>query len=58
MGYCEALGKGEPPWMKLYAAFAKSADMRRDTRSLQQMIAKQFASIDPGDWKVMALGPW
>ena len=51
VGHGEALGKGEPRWMKLYGAFAKSEEMRSDTRSIQLIIDEEFERIDPGDWK-------
>jgi hypothetical protein len=54
IGRGEELGKGEPReprWMKLYGAFAKSEDMRTDTRSIQKIIDEEFEKIDPGDWK-------
>ena len=47
----EQLGKGEPRWMNLYGAFAKSEDMRSDTRSIQKIIDEEFERIDPGEWK-------
>ena len=50
-GHGEALGKGEPRWMKLYGAFAKSEEMRSDTRSIQLIIDEEFERFDPGDWK-------
>ena len=50
IGRGEELGKGEPRWMKLYGAFAKSEDMRTDTRSIQKIIDEEFERIDPGDW--------
>jgi len=51
IGRGEELGKGKPPWMKLYGAFAKSEDMRSDTQSIQKIIDEEFERIDPGDWK-------
>ena len=51
VGHGQALGKGEPGWMKLYGAFAKSEEMRSDTRSIQLIIDEEFERIDPGDWK-------
>jgi len=45
------LEKGEPRWAKLYGAFAKSEDMRSETRSIQKIIDEEFERIDPGDWK-------
>jgi len=51
VGHGEALGKGEPRWMKLYGAFANSEEMRSDTRSIQRIIDEEFERIDPGDWK-------
>jgi len=51
VGHGEALGKGELRWMKLYGAFAKSEEMRSDTRSIQLIIDEEFERIDPGDWK-------
>jgi hypothetical protein len=51
LGHGEELGKGEPRWMKLYGAFAKSDEMRSDTRSIQKIIDEEFERIDPGDWK-------
>ena len=38
IGRGEGLGKGEPGWMRLYGAFAKSEDMRADTHSIQKII--------------------
>jgi len=51
IGRGEDLAKGEPRWMKLYGAFAKSEDMRSDTRSIQRVIDEEFERINPGDWK-------
>ena len=51
IGRGEDLAKGEPRWMKLYGAFAKSEDMRTDTRSIQRVIDEEFERINPGDWK-------
>jgi hypothetical protein len=51
VGHGLAPGMGEQRWMKLYGAFAKSEDMRLDTRSIQQTIDEEFERIDPGDWK-------
>ncbi len=51
IGRGEELGKGEPRWMKLYGAFAKSEDMRSDTQSIQKIIDEEFERINPGDWK-------
>ena len=51
IGRVEELAKGEPRWIKLYGAFAKSEDMRTDTRSIQKIIDEEFEKIDPGDWK-------
>jgi len=51
VGRGEELGKDEPGWMKLYGAFAKSADMRNDTHSIQKIIDEEFERIDPRDWK-------
>ena len=51
IGRGEDLAKGEPRWMKLYGAFAKSGDMRTDTRSIQRVIDEGFERINPGDWK-------
>jgi hypothetical protein len=45
------LKKGEPRWTKLYGAFAKSEEMRSDTRSIQKIIDEEFERIDPRDWK-------
>jgi hypothetical protein len=47
IGRGEELGKGEPRWMKLYGAFAKSEDMRTDTRSIQKIMRNLRGSI-PG----------
>ncbi len=51
IGRDEELEKGEPRWMKLYGAFAKSEDMRTDTRSIQKIIDEEFERIDPREWK-------
>ena len=51
IGRDEGLGKGEPRWMRLYGAFAKSEDMRADTHSIQKIIDEEFERIDPRDWK-------
>jgi hypothetical protein len=51
VGHGEVLGKGEPRWMKLYGAFAKSEEMRSDTRSIQKLIDEEFERIDPREWK-------
>jgi hypothetical protein len=51
LGHSEERGKGEPRWMTLYGAFAKSEEMRSDTRSIQKIIDEEFERIDPGDWK-------
>ena len=42
---------GEPSWMKLYGAFAKSEEMRAETRQIQKVIDAEFERIDPEDWK-------
>ena len=42
---------GEPSWMKLYGAFAKSEEMRAETRQIQKLIDAEFERIDPKDWK-------
>jgi hypothetical protein len=31
-----------PPWMKLYGAFAKSEEMRHETRRIQKLIGGEF----------------
>ena len=51
VGHGEEFGKNEPRWMRLYGAFAKSDDMRSDTRSIQKVIDEEFERIDPLDWK-------
>jgi len=51
VGDGKEIGKGEAAWMKLYGAFAKSDEMRSDTRSIQKIIDEEFERIDPGDWK-------
>ena len=51
IGRGEEVGKGEPRWTKLYGAFAKSEEMRSDTRSIQKIIDEEFERITPGDWK-------
>ena len=51
VGDGKELGKGEAAWMKLYGAFAKSGEMRSDTRSIQKIIDEEFERINPGDWK-------
>lgn len=51
IGRGEELRKCKPQWMNLYGAFAKSEDMRTDTRSIQKIIDEEFERIDPGDWK-------
>jgi ribosomal protein L1 len=51
IGRSEEVGKSEPRWMKFYGAFAKSEEMRSDTRSIQKTIDQEFERIDPGDWK-------
>lgn len=51
IGRGEELRKGKPQWMNLYGAFAKSEDMRTDTRSIQKIIDEEFERIDPEDWK-------
>ena len=33
---------GEPSWMKLYGAFAKSEEMRAETRQIQKVIDAEF----------------
>jgi hypothetical protein len=40
-----------PPWMKLYGEFAKSEDMRHETRRIQKLIDGEFERIEPEDWK-------
>jgi hypothetical protein len=45
------LQKGERRWTKLYGAFAKSEEMRSDTRSIQKIIDEEFERIDPREWK-------
>lgn len=42
---------GETPWMKLFGAFAKSEQMRNDTRRIQKLIDKEFEKINPEEWK-------
>ena len=37
--------------LKLYGAFAKSEDMRTDTRTITKIIDEEFERIDPGEWK-------
>lgn len=51
IGRGEELRKGKPQWMNLYGAFAKSEDMRTDTRSIQKIFDEEFERIDPRDWK-------
>jgi hypothetical protein len=51
IGRGEEPGRGEPQWMRLYGAFAKSDDMRADTRNIQKIIDQEFERIDPGEWK-------
>jgi hypothetical protein len=40
-----------PAWMKLHGSFAKTAEMRSDTRRIQKLIDKEFERINPDDWK-------
>jgi hypothetical protein len=42
---------GEPSWMKLYGAFAKSEEMRVETRQIQKIIDEEFERIDAEDWR-------
>ena len=42
---------GEPSWMKLYGAFAKSEETRAETRRIQKLIDKEFERIDAEDWR-------
>ena len=51
IGRGEERAEGEPRWMKLYGAFAKSADMRMDTHNIQKIIDEEFERIDPREWK-------
>ena len=37
---------GEPSWMKLYGAFAKSKEARAETRQIQKVIDEEFERID------------
>ncbi|MFQ5852240.1 MAG: hypothetical protein ACE5JU_16860 [Candidatus Binatia bacterium] len=50
---CEAtrLEACQPPWMKLYGAFAKSTKMRAETRRLQDLMDAEFERINPEAWK-------
>ena len=36
-----------PPWMRLYGAFAKSEEMRDETRRIQEVIDREFERIAP-----------
>jgi len=47
----KAAQAGEPSWMKLYGAFAKSEEMRAETRQIQKLIDSEFERINPEDWK-------
>ena len=38
---------GEPSWMRLYGAFAKSEEMRAETRQIQKLIDEEFERINP-----------
>ena len=40
-----------PPGMRLYGAFAKSEEMRAETRRIQKLIDEEFERIDLEDWK-------
>ena len=42
---------GEPSWMRLYGAFAKSEEMRAETRQIQKLIDEEFEKIDAEDWR-------
>ena len=42
---------GEPSWMKLYGAFAKSEEARAETRQIQKLIDEEFERIDAEDWR-------
>ena len=39
------------PWMKLFGAFAKSKEMRAETRQIQKLIDDEFERIDSTDRK-------
>jgi hypothetical protein len=39
------------PWMKLYGAFAKTEEMRAETRRIQELVEEEFERINPEDWK-------
>ena len=41
----------EPSWTKLYGAFAKSGEMRAETRRIQKLIGEEFERIDAEDWR-------
>lgn len=38
---------GEPEWMHLGGAFAKTPAQRRETRRIQEIIDREFEVIDP-----------
>ena len=44
-------GTNGRPWMKLYGAFAKTEEMRVETRRIQELIEEEFERINPEDWK-------
>ncbi|MBI3000269.1 MAG: hypothetical protein HYY46_17735 [Deltaproteobacteria bacterium] len=39
------------PWMRLYRAFAKSEEMRAETRRIQKLMEEEFERINPKDWE-------
>ena len=41
----------EAPWMKLCGAFAKSKEMRAETRRIQKLIDAEFETVNCKDWK-------
>ena len=42
---------GEPSWMRLYGAFAKSEETRHETRRIQKLIDGEFERINPKGWR-------
>ncbi len=47
----KAAPAGEPSWARLYGAFAKSEEMRVETRRIQKLIDGEFEKIDAEDWR-------
>lgn len=39
------------PWMKLAGVAARSPEMKRELRRIEQLVAKEFGRVDEEDWR-------